>query len=335
MPFHELKRRELIALLGSAAVAWPLAAIAQETTVPRRLGILMGYADNDVEGLARLAAFKERLATLGWLESRNLQTEVRWSGGDIGRASIFARELVALQPGVILAHTTPSTAAVQRETRSIPVVFVPCSDPIGSGFVKSLAHPGGNITGFINLESTLIQKWLELLKEIAPQVTRAAVMFNPQTAPYADYYLRSLPAAAEKLGVSTFAAPVSNELEIANLVAALARDPGDGLVVMTDSGMFVHRKVIIEQTALHKVPAIYWVGNIAFEGGLLSYGVDHIPLFRRAATYVDRILRGAKPEDLPVQQPTKFELVINLKAAKALGLDVPPTLLTRADEVIE
>ncbi len=293
----------------------------------------MGYADND--GAARLAAFKERLANLGWLENRNLQSEVRWSAGDVGRASSLARELVGLRPDVILANTTPSTAAIQRETRTIPVVFVPASDPIGSGFVKSLAHPGGNITGFINIESTLIQKWLELLKEIAPRVTRAAVIFNPQTAPYADYYLRSLPTAAEKLGVSTFAAPVANESEITNLVAALAHNVGGGLVVMTDSGMFVHRKAIIEQAALHKVPAIYWVGNIPFEGGLLSYGVDYIPLFRRAATYVDRILRGAKPEDLPVQQPTKFELVINLKTAKALGLEVPGTLLARADEVIE
>jgi putative tryptophan/tyrosine transport system substrate-binding protein len=247
----------------------------------------------------------------------------------------LAKELVALQPDVILANATPSTAAIQRETRSIPVVFVPASDPIGSGFVKSLAHPGGNITGFINLESTLIQKWLELLKEIAPRVTHAAIIFNPQTAPYADYYLRSLPTAAERLGVSTFAAPVRDEFEIANLISGLAHDVGGGLVVMTDSGMFVHRRTIIEQTALQKVPAIYWVSNIPFEGGLLSYGADYIDLFRRAATYVNRILRGAKPEDLPVQQPTKFELVINARAAKALGLEVPPALLARADEVIE
>jgi putative ABC transport system substrate-binding protein len=295
----------------------------------------MAYADNDAEGLARLAAFKERLGNLGWLESRNLQIEVRWSAGDIARASVLAKELVALQSDVILANATPSTAAIQRETRSIPVVFVPASDPIGSGFVKSLAHPGGNITGFINLESTLIQKWLELLKEIAPRVTHAAIIFNPQTAPYADYYLRSLPTAAERLGVSTFAAPVRDEFEIANLISGLAHDVGGGLVVMTDSGMFVHRRTIIEQTALQKVPAIYWVSNIPFEGGLLSYGADYIDLFRRAATYVNRILRGAKPEDLPVQQPTKFELVINARAAKALGLEVPPALLARADEVIE
>jgi ABC-type uncharacterized transport system substrate-binding protein len=327
-------RRALITLLGGAA-AWPLAPRAQGTNVPRRLGVLMAYADNDAEGLARLAAFKERLGHLGWLESGNLQIEVRWSAGDIGRASVLARELVALQPDVILANATPSTAAVQRETRSVPVVFVPASDPIGSGFVKSLAHPGGNITGFINLESTLIQKWLELLKEIAPQVTRAAIIFNPETAPYADYYLRSLPTAAERLGVNTLAAPVHNASEIATLIAALGREVGGGLVVMTDSGMFVHRKTIIEQTARQKVPAIYWVSNIPFEGGLLSYGADYIDLFRRAATYVNRILRGAKPEDLPVQQPTKFELVINVRAATALGLEAPPTLLARADEVIE
>jgi putative ABC transport system substrate-binding protein len=272
---------------------------------------------------------------VGWVEGRNLQTEVRWSAGDTSRASALAKELVALQPDVILANATPSTAAIQRETRSIPVVFVPASDPIGSGFVKSLAHPGGNITGFINLESTLIQKWLELLKEIAPGVTRAAVIFDPQTAPYADYYLRSLPTAADRLGVTTLAAPVHNESEITNLIAALGQGIGGGLVVMTDSGMFVHRKTIIEQTALKKVPAIYWVSNIPFEGGLLSYGVDYIDLFRRAANYVNRILRGAKPQNLPVQQPTKFELVINVRTARVLGLDVPPTLLARADEVIE
>jgi putative ABC transport system substrate-binding protein len=276
-----MRRREFITIVGGAAAAWPIAAVAQERVVARRLGVLMGYGDNDVEGVARLAAFKERLANLGWRESRNLQIDVRWSAGDIGRASLLARELVALQPDVILANATPSTAAVQRETRSIPIVFVPASDPIGSGFIKSLAHPGGNITGFINLESTLIQKWLELLKEIAPRMTRAAVIFNPETAPYADYYLRSLPTAAEKLGVSTFDAPVHNESEIADLILALANDVGGGLVVMTDCGMFVHRKTIIEQTALHKVPAIYWVNNIPFEGGLLSYGADYIDLFRR------------------------------------------------------
>ncbi|HEY1364800.1 MAG TPA: ABC transporter substrate-binding protein [Xanthobacteraceae bacterium] len=334
MQLDRRNRREILALLGGGA-AWPFAAAAQERGLPRRLGVLMGYAENDAEGLARVAAFKERLANLGWIESRNLRTELRWSAGDIGRASELARELVALQPDVILANATPSTAAVQRETRRIPVVFVPASDPIGSGFVESLARPGGNITGFINLESTLIQKWLELLKEIAPRVTRAAVIFNPQTAPYADYYLRSLPSAAEKLGVATFAAPVADQSGIASLVASLAGEAGGGLVVMTDSGMFVHRRTIIEQAALHKVPAIYWVSNIPFEGGLLSYGVDYVDLFRRAATYVDRILRGARPQDLPVQQPTRFELVVNVKAATALGLEVPPALLARADEVIE
>jgi ABC-type uncharacterized transport system substrate-binding protein len=331
-----MERREFITLLlGGAAATWPLVAPAQETNVRRRLAVLMAYADNDAEGLARLAAFKERLGNLGWQDSRKLQIDVRWSDGDIRRASVLARELVGLQPDVILANATPSTAAVQRETRTIPIVFVPASDPIGSGFVKSLAHPGGNITGFINLESTLIQKWLELLKEIAPHVTRAAVIFNPETAPYADYYLRSVPNAAERLGVSTFPAPVRSKSEIETIIATLAQEVGGGLVVMTDSGMFVHRKTIIEQTALQNIPAIYWVSNIPFEGGLLSYGVDYIDLFRRAGTYVNRILRGAKPEDLPVQQPTKFELVVNVRTARALGLEVPSTLLARADEVIE
>lgn len=337
-----MRRREFITLIGVGA-AWPPAAWAQNTPAAnyqpvkgaRRLGVLMGYSENDPEALVRLAAFKERLANLGWLEGRNLHTEVRWSAGDVARASILAKELVALKPDVILANTTPSTAAVQRETQTIPIVFVPASDPIGSGFVQSLAHPGGNITGFINLEATLLQKELELLKEIAPGIKRVAVIFNPRTAPYADYYLRALPSAAEKLGVSTFAAPAHNEGEISNVIAALAREVGGGLLVMTDSGMFVHRKLIIEQTAAQKVPAVYWVSNIPFEGGLLSYGVDYVDLFRRTATYVARILGGARPADLPVQQPTKFEMIINLKSANALGLVVPATLLGLADEVIE
>ncbi len=278
---------------------------------------------------------KEGLAALGWRDGRNLKIEVRWSAGDAIRASTFAKELVALKPEVILSNTTPATAAVQREAGSIPVVFTVVSDPVGSGFVKTLARPGGNITGFINLESSLVEKWLQLLKEIAPRVTRVGVMYNPDTAPYAEYYLRPLNAAAPKLGVKAFAVTVRSEADIQKAIAELSREPNGGLVALTDSFLTVHRKAIIELTARHKLPAIYWVGNMAEEGGLLAYGVDYIDLFRRAANYVDKILKGAKPAELPVEQPTKYELVINGRTAKALGLTIPQSLLISAKKVIE
>jgi putative ABC transport system substrate-binding protein len=329
------RRDTLIALFALGGAAGPFAVKAQHPDKVRRIGVLMGYAENDPEAQSRLAAFKERLAMLGWSEGRNLRMDVRWSAGDINRASVLAKELVALQPELILSNTTPVTAALQRETRTIPIVFTVVSDPVGSGFVKTLSQPGGNITGFINLEASLIEKWLELLKEIAPRVTRVAVMFNPDTAPYAEYYLRPLRVAAPKLGVKAFTAIVRSESDIQESITALGRESGGGLIVMTDSFMTVHRKSVIALTARYKVPAIYWVGNIPAEGGLLSYGVDYAELFRRAAPYVDRILRGAKPAELPVQQPVKFELVINLRTAKALGLTIPQSILVRADKVIE
>ena len=329
------RRDAIIALLALGAGAWPRVARAQPSGRTRRLAVMMGYVEGDREAQTRLAAFKESLAALGWTEGRNLAIDVRWSEGDVTRAAMLARELVALHPDVILANTTPVTAALQRETRTIPIVFDPASDPVGSGFVKTLSRPGGNITGFVNLEASLASKWLELLKEIAPHVTRVAVLFNPQTAPYTDYYQRPLDVAARKLGVKTYNAIARSEAEIADALAALAREPGGGLLVMTDSFMFVHRRLIIERTARDRIPAIYWVGNIPVEGGLLSYGVDYVELFRRAAPYVDRILRGARPADLPVEQPTKFELVVNVTTARALGLTVTPSLLLRADRVIE
>jgi putative ABC transport system substrate-binding protein len=329
-----MKRREFITLLGGAA-ALPLAARAQQAERVRRIGVLMGYAENDPEAQSRIAAFKQELAALGWTEGRNLRIDIRWAAGDVNRALAFARELLALQPEVILSNTTPVTAALHRETRTVPLVFVVVSDPVGSGFVVGLARPGGNVTGFINLEASLVEKWLQLLKEIAPRVMRVAVMFNPQTAPYAEYYLRPLEAAAPKVGVKSFTAPVQSEADIAEVIERLAGEPGSGLIAMTDSFMTVHRKLVIDLTTRYKVPSMYFVSNVPSEGGLISYGVDLTDLFRRAAPYVDRILKGEKPADLPVQVPTKFELMVNLKTAKALGLDVPPSILLRADEVIE
>ena len=330
---HMNHRRKI--LIALAALAAPTGAFAQPAGKVRRLGVLMGYAESDPEARLRLAAFKEGLASHGWVDGRNLKIDVRWSAGDAKRASIFARELVALKPEVILANTTPATAAVQRETTVIPVVFTVVSDPVGSGFVKSLSKPGGNITGYINFESSLVEKWLQLLKEIAPRVSRVAVIFNPETAPYAEYYLQPLKLAAPKLGVKAFAVTVRSEAEIEKAIVDLGREPNGGLIAMTDSFLTVHRKLIIDLAARHKVPAMYWVGNMAAEGGLIAYGVDYLDLFQRAATAVDKILKGAKPAELPVEQPTKFELVINRRTAKALGLTVPQSLMISAKQVIE
>ena len=301
----------------------------------RRIGVLMGYAENDPEAQTRLAAFKQELLALGWDERRNLRIDLRWASGDSDRASKFAKELVALHPEVILSNTTPVTTALHQETKTIPIVFVAVSDPVAAGFVQSLPRPGGNITGFINLEPTIGGKWLDLLKDVAPHLTRVAVMFNPQTAPYAEIYLRSMEAAGKQFGVKPFAAPVQREADIEKIISELGREPDSGLIAMTDGFMTVHRKTIVELAMQHKVPLMYFISVVPREGGLISYGIDLINEFRRTASYVDRILRGAKPAALPVQLPTKYELVINLKTAKALGLTVPKPLLTGADEVIE
>ena len=331
-----MKRRDaLMALLAVGVTTGAMHARAQQAERVRRIGVLMGYAESDPEAQLRLVSFRERLAALGWMEGRNLSTAVRWGAGDADRASTFAKELVALKPEVILANTTPVTAALQRETRSIPIVFTVVSDPVGSGFVKSLARPEGNITGLINLESGVVQKQLELLKEIAPQVTRVAVMFNPRTAPYVEYYLRPLNIAAQKLGVTTFTAHVQNDSDIESAITGLARERGGGVLAMTDSFMTVHRKSAVVQALRSKVPLIYFSSAGPADGGLISYGVDVVDLFRRAAPFVDRILRGAKPAELPVEQPTKFELVINRKTAKLLGIAIPQSILLRADRVIE
>lgn len=316
---------------------WPLVARAQQPADRvRRIGVMVGYAEDDPEAQARLAAFKQGLLTLGWSEGRNLKIDVRWASGDTDRATTFARELVALQPEVIMSNTTPVTAALHKATKTIPIVFVAVSDPVGAGFIASLPRPGTNITGFINLERTLGGKWLELLKEIAPQMTRVAVMFNPQTAPYTEeIYLPSMEIAAKKLDVKQVKSLVHREADIEEAISGLGREPGSGLIAMTDSFMTVHRKAVIELTFRNKLPLMYYVSIAPREGGLISYGIDLTDLFGRSASYVDRILRGAKPAELPVQLPTKFELAINLKTAKALGLTVPTTLLTSANEIIE
>jgi putative ABC transport system substrate-binding protein len=329
------RRDTLIALVALGAMAGTASIDAQFFDAVRRIGVLMGYSETDPEAQVRLSTLKERLQAFGWSEGRNLRIDVRWSSGNAERALTAARELVALQPEVIVSSTTPATAALQRETATIPIVFTVVADPVGSGFVKALSRPGGNITGFVNLESSLVGKWLELLKEIAPRVTQVAVMINPDTAPYADQYLRPIVAAASKMGVRLASAAVRNDSDIEDAVAALARLPSAGLIVMVDSFMVVHRKAAIGAVARHKVPAVYFSSFNVREGGPISYGVDVVDQFRRAGGYVDQILRGAKVAELPVQMPATFELAINRKTANALGITIPQSLLLRANEVIE
>jgi len=332
-----MRRRDFIkAIAGSAAVAWPLVARAQQSDRKRRVAVVMAYTESDPEGQLLLRTFAEALEGFGWKANHNLILEYRWAGGDIDSMRMFAKELVGLQPDAILANTTPVIAAFQRETRTIPIVFVIAGDPIGDGFVASLRRPGGNITGFLHLEGSIGGKWLELLKEIAPQVRRVAMMFNPDTSPVqGSYFLPALDAAAQAFGVQSLKAPVRNDSNIEETIASLASQPGGGLVVMSDGFLRVHRHTIIAAAARHKIPTVYPLRVNATDGGLLAYGPSYVDLFRQAATYIDRILKGEKPTDLPVQVPTKFELVINLKTAKALGLDVPLFLQQRADEVIE
>jgi putative tryptophan/tyrosine transport system substrate-binding protein len=331
-----MRRREFISLLGGAAAIWPVAARAQQSERVRRIGVLMGYPENDLEGTAFFAAFREGLDRLGWVEDRNTRFDTRWATADDAEArQRFAKELIALQPDLILSNNTPTTAALLQQTRAIPIVFATVSDPVGSGFVTSLARPGGNVTGFQTAVGSLAGKWLELLKEIAPSVSRVAFLFSRATASYAEAYLNPFKAAAASLAVEAIAAPVRDISELESVVAAQARAPSGGLIVMPDSFTDVHRAEITSLAARYSLPAVYPRRIFAELGGLLSYGVDQFDNYRRAASYVDRILKGERPSELPVQAPIKFELVINLKAAKALGLDVPVHLQQRADEVID
>ena len=328
-------RRELLAALGGAAAAWPLAARAQQPEQMRKIGVLMGFAESDPDGQAFVAAFREGLQKLGWVEGRNIRIDTRWAAGDTELMQRFAKELVALQPDLMLSHLTPTTTALLQQTRTIPIVFALVADPIGSGFVASFARPGGNVTGFIFTEPTMAGKWLELLKEIAPGVTRVAMMFNPATATYAEYWLNPFKAAAVSFAMEAIAAPVRDRSELETVIAAQARDPNGSLISMPDSFADAHRVEIISLAARYRLPAVYPYRFFTELGGLLSYGIDVTDNFRRAATYADRILKGEKPSDLPVQAPVKFELAINLKTARALGLTIPPPLLAIADEVIE
>src|SRR5215472_10269191 len=337
MAIH-IPRRDFITLLGGgAAAAWPLAARARSNERVRRVGVLSNFAESDLEAQSMVEALHQTLQELGWVEGRNLRFDHRWAAGNSTRIQAFAKALVALQPDVIVGHVTPAVAALQKETSTIPIVFIQVSDPIGAGFIANLAHPGGNITGFTTYEPSMVGKWVEMLKEMAPRLSRLAFLFNPQTAPFVTrYYQGPLESSARSLGMQPSANPVHNASEIESVITALAREPsGAGLIVMPDSFNIVHRERIIALAAQNKLPAISSYRFMVAEGGLMSYGIDLVDMFRRAAGYVDRILKGEKPADLPVQAPTKYELVINLKTAKTLGLEVPPTLLARADEVIE
>jgi putative ABC transport system substrate-binding protein len=329
-----IKRRDFITLLGGAA-AWPLAARAQQGDRVWRIGVLMQGDENDPVTKARISAFTQALAGLGWTDSRNMRMDLRWYGGDNNRIRALAQELVGLQPDIIVTAATPATVAVERETQTIPIVFVNVGDPVASGLVARLDRPSGNITGFALLEASLGGKWLELLSEIAPGLKRAAIMFNPDTSP-ASAYMPSLETAAGSLKVVSIIAHVHSDAEIETAIMALGREPGGGLVVMPSGAFTVaHRAPIISAAARNNVPAVYFQSSFVRDGGLLSYGADPVDLFRRAATYVDRILRGEKPGDLPVQFPTKYEMIVNLKTAKALGLNVPQSMRLLADEVIE
>jgi putative ABC transport system substrate-binding protein len=328
-------RRELLAALGGAA-AWPLATRAQQPERTRRIGVLMGWPESNSEAQSEVASFVQELQKLGWTEGRNLRIDTRWwIPADPESTHRFAKELVALRPELILSQSTTTTAALLQETRTIPIVFAVVADPIGSGFVASLARPGGNTTGFVVMEGSFGGKWLELLKEIAPRITRVAVLFDPEVAPYAQYWLNPFKAAAPSFAVEITLAPVHAASELEAVIAAQARHPNSGLFVLPDPFTNAYRVEITSLAARFRLPAVYAFRFFTELGGLLSYGNDLNDNFRRAAIYADRILKGDKPSELPVQAPVKFELVINLKTAKALGLDVPLFLQQLADKVIE
>jgi putative ABC transport system substrate-binding protein len=329
-----MKRREFIAFLGQGAVAWPLAARAQQPTdTMRRVGVLLGIAD-DAEGQMRVAVFQRQMRELGWLERENVRIEYRWAGGNPVQIEAYATELVGLAPEVIVGSSTPVAAALRQKTSSIPIVFVVVTDPVGNGFVTNLARPEGNITGFTNFEFAIGGKWLEILKEIAPGVARVGLMSNPAASPDARLIFGpSIRAAAQSVAVEVSDAPIQGAAEIERAINDLSAKADGGLIVLADNTTVRYRALIVSLAARHRVPAVYPYRYFVTSGGLVSYGIDTVDLYRRAAFYVDRILRGAKPADLPVQQPTKFELVINLRAAKALGLDIPSKLLP--NEVIE
>ena len=331
-----MKRREFISLVASAAAAWPLAAHAQEPGRVRRVSVLFALFDYDPESQARIAAFQQELENLGWRDGYNIQIDYRWANGDAERFRAFAAELVAARPDVIVAHASPSAEALARATRTIPIIFAVVSDPVGSGLAASLSEPGRNATGFTNFATSTGAKWVEFLKVLSPRLARVALLFNPATAPgRGSTYLQSVETAAESFGIDSTHATVSSAAQIEDAIATLSRLPDSALIVMPDVFLTNHRELIIELATRHALPAIYPFRYFAEGGGLISYGIDLSDIFRRAAGYVDKVLRGAVPSSLPIQHPDKFELVINLKTARALSLEVPRILLARADKVIE
>ena len=328
-----MRRREFITVLGGG-VLWPLAGNAQRAEPMRSVCVLISNAENDPTSQAYVTAFAEALRHLGWVEGKNIRIDYRFAAGDPTLFKTYAAELVGLSPDAILASNSPAVAALRQQTRTIPIVFLFVPDPVGQGFVESLARPGANITGFSSFDAPLMGKWLQLLKEIAPSVTRVAVIFNPDTAPYASTADRAIEAAAPSFGITVTLAPVHDDAAIEEAIAAQAREPGGALICLPDSFNVTHRDVIIAATTRHRLPVI-GLPRLVRAGGLISYTYDDIEMYAQAASYIDRILRGADPADLPVQQPTKWSLIINLKTAEAIGLTVPPNMLDLADEVIE
>jgi putative tryptophan/tyrosine transport system substrate-binding protein len=330
-----MRRRDFITLLGGTAAVCPLTVGAQQSERMRHIGVLMAFSESDPEAQSWAAGFREELAKLGWTEGHNIQIDTRWATANVESLQQSAKQLVALQPDLILTGSTPATAAMRQQTNTIPIVFAMVGDPVGSGFVTSLSRPGGNLTGFTPIENSLGGKWVELLKEIAPRVARVAMVFDPAMAPFASYYLDPFKAAAATLGMEAIVSPVDDIAALERVVATLAREPNSGLIVMPDAFTIGHHANITSVVARYRVPTVYPFRIFTEVGGLVSYGSSALDEFRRAASYADRILKGAKPSELPVQTPINFDLVINLKTAKALGLDMPSSIRLRADEVIE
>ena len=330
-----MRRRDFIISLGGAAAAWPMAARAQQGAGMRRVSLLMGIAENDPEAQSRVKAFQKGLRDLGWLEGRNIRIDYRFAAGDPNRIKEYVAELVKLTPDVIVGNSTPVVAALRQATSTIPIVFAVVNDPVGQGFISSLAHPGGNITGLTFIEFSMIGKWSGMLKDVSPDLSRVTLMFNPDTAPYYDRYLRSFERMPWSIAVDVSTAYVRSVAEIEEVIAKLGREPGNGLIAPADPFIVVQREAILKSVEKHRVPMISAYRQFVSEGALMSYGPDTADIFRRASSYVDRILRGEKPADLPAQSPDKFELAVNLIAAKAIGLTVPENFLLLADEVIE
>ena len=329
-----MRRREfIVGLVGATAASWRVHA--QQGDLVRRIGVLMSAAPEDPLGSIELVALRQGLDELGWTDGRNINVQLRWPGGDLDRIRAFARELVELRPDVLVARSTPTTLALKRETDAIPIVFVNISEPVASGLAKTLAQPGGNLTGFTNFEGSIGGKWLQLLKQIDARITRIGVIYNPQTAPFARLFLNSVQSAAPALSVRSVDLPVQTTSDIESTLSAFATEPGRSLVSIPDSFTIEHRSLVIPLAARYRLPAVYSYPLATHTGGLMAYAVDTRDSMRRAAGYIDRILKGAKPAELPIQQPAQFSLSINLQTAKALGIDIPATLIATADEVIE